>query len=89
MQLWLDVTGELPAREAAANAKAVTDSPVYGPFVAGLKEAHATRFVDESAQRQLVMDAVSRILLENQDPAVSLKTMADAEQKLLDGYYKK
>ncbi len=89
MQLWLDVTGELPAREAAAKAKAVTDSPIYGPFVAGLKEAHATRFVDESAQRQMVMDAVSRILLENQDPATSLKTMAEAEQKLLDGYYKK
>jgi multiple sugar transport system substrate-binding protein len=89
MQLWLDVTGELPAREAAANAKAVTDSPIYGPFVAGLKEAVATRFVDESAQRQLVMDAVSRVLLENQDPAVSLKIMAEAEQKLLDAYYKK
>lgn len=89
MQLWLDITGELPAREAAANSKAATESPIYGPFVAGLKEAHATRFIDEFAQRQLVMDAVSRILLENQDPAVSLKIMADAEQKLLDGFYKK
>ena len=89
MQHWLDVTGELPAREAAANSKAATESPIYGPFVAGLKEAHATRFVDESAQRQMVMDAVSRILLENQDPAVSLKIMAEAEQKLLDGFYKK
>ncbi len=89
MQLWLDITGELPAREAAANSKAATESPIYGPFVAGLKEAVATRFIDESAQRQLVMDAVSRILLENQDPAVSLKIMAEAEQKLLDGFYKK
>ncbi len=89
MDLWLKVTGELPAREAAANSKEAAASPIYGPFVAGLKEAVATHFIDESAQRQVVVDAVNRILLENQDPAVSLRTMAEAEQKLLDAFYKK
>jgi multiple sugar transport system substrate-binding protein len=89
MELWLKVTGELPARETAANRKEAAESPIYGPFVAGLKEAVATQFIDESAQRQVVVDAVNRILLENQDPAASLRTMAEAEQKLLDAFYKK
>jgi multiple sugar transport system substrate-binding protein len=89
MDLWLKVTGELPAREAAANAKGASESPIYGPFVAGLKEAVATQFIDESAQRQVVVDAMNRILLENQDPAVSLRTMAEAEQRLLDAFHKK
>ena len=89
MQLWLKVTGELPAREVAANAAENLASPIYGPFVAGLKEAVATEFIDESAQRQLMMDAQNRVILEKQDPAVSLKIAADAEQKILDGFFKK
>ena len=64
------------------------DSSIYGPFVAGLKEAVATEFIDESAQRQLMMDAQNRVLLEKQDPAESLKVAAGVEQKILDGFYK-
>ena len=89
MQLWLKVTGELPARVAAANTDANLKDPVYGPFVMGLKEAVATEFVDESGQRQLMMDAQNRVLLEKQDPAASLKQAAAAEQKILDAFYKK
>jgi multiple sugar transport system substrate-binding protein len=89
MQLWLKVTGELPARVAAANTPENLKDPVYGPFVMGLTEAHATEFVDESGQRQLMMDAQNRVLLEKQDPAASLKQAAEAEQKILDAFYKK
>jgi multiple sugar transport system substrate-binding protein len=88
MQLWLKITGELPARAEAANVKENTESPIYGPFVAGLKEAVATVFVDEQGQRQGMMDALNRVLLENQSPADSLKVVAAAEQKLLDAFYK-
>lgn len=89
MQLWLKVTGELPARLAAANTDANLKDPVYGPFVMGLKEAVATEFVDEAAQRQLMMDAQNRVVLEKQDPAASLKQAAETEQKILDAFYKK
>ena len=88
MQLWLKVTGELPAREAAALSKENTEHPVYGPFVAGLKEAVATEFIDELGQRQVMMDAQNRVLLEKLAPAESLKLAAAAEQKILDGFYK-
>jgi len=82
MQVWLRVTGELPARSAAANTPENTNSPVYGPFVAGLREAVATDFVDESAQRQIMIDAQNRVLLERQPPEQSLRVAAEAEQRL-------
>jgi multiple sugar transport system substrate-binding protein len=83
MQLWLRVTGELPAREAAANTPENTNSPIYGPFVAGLREAVATDFVDELAQRQIMIDAQNRVLLERQSPEQSLRIAAEAEQRLM------
>jgi multiple sugar transport system substrate-binding protein len=88
MQLWLKVTGELPAREAAALSKENTENPIYGPFVAGLKEAVATEFIDELGQRKVMMDAQNRVLLEKVQAGASLKTAAAEEQKLLDGFYK-
>jgi multiple sugar transport system substrate-binding protein len=88
MQLWLKVTGELPAREAAALSKENTENPIYGPFVAGLKEAVATEFVDEAGQRKVMMDAQSRVLLERASTADALKVAAAEEQKILDGFYK-
>lgn len=88
MQHWLKVTGELPARQAAALTPENTASPIYGPFIAGLKEAVATDFIDESAQRQIMIDAQNRVLLERQAPAASLRVAAEAEQKLLDAHFK-
>lgn len=88
MQLWLKVTGELPAREAAALSKENTADPVYGPFVSGLKEAIATEFIDELGQRKVMMDAQNRVLLEKVAAADSLKIAAAEEQKILDAFYK-
>jgi multiple sugar transport system substrate-binding protein len=83
MQVWLRITGELPAREAAANTLENTHSAIYGPFIDGLKEAVATDFVDELAQRQIMIDAQNRVLLERQSPEQSLRIAAEAEQRLL------
>ena len=89
MQTWLEVTGELPAKPSAALTDKNLADPVYGPFIRGLEYAHATTFADESAQRQLMIDMMLRVELEGATPEASLKTAAEAEQKLLDGYYKK
>jgi multiple sugar transport system substrate-binding protein len=43
--------------------------------------------VDETAQRQISIDMVNRVLLQNQDPKASLAEAAKAEQALLDRYY--
>ncbi|WP_372840682.1 extracellular solute-binding protein [Phaeovulum sp.] len=89
MQVWLETVGELPAKPSAALTPENIADPVYGPFIKGLGYAHATIFADETGQRQVLVDAVSRIFLENQSPADALAIAAAAEQALLDAYYAK
>jgi multiple sugar transport system substrate-binding protein len=84
MQLWVEMVGELPAKPSAALTEANVGHPQYGPFIKGLEYAHATEFVNESAQRQLVIEAVDRVLLEGMSVADSVAVAAAAEQKLLD-----
>ena len=87
MQLWLDVVGELPARQAAALTDDNLAHPEYGPFIRGLEYANATTFVAESQQRQMMVDMIDRVLLADQTPAESLAEAAEAEQTLLDNFY--
>jgi multiple sugar transport system substrate-binding protein len=87
MQIWLDTVGELPAKPSAALTEANANDPVYGPFIRGLEYAHTTIFANESEQRQMMIDMIGRIDLENQPIADSLAVAAKAEQKLLDEYY--
>ncbi|NNG04791.1 MAG: extracellular solute-binding protein [Inquilinus sp.] len=87
MQLWLETVGELPARQAAALTPENTAHPEYGPFIRGLEYATATKFVAESAQRQLMVDMVDRILLEGASVEESVRIAAEAEQALLDDFY--
>jgi multiple sugar transport system substrate-binding protein len=84
MQVWLEVVGELPARKSAALTEANLADPIYGPFLKALDYAHTTLFVDEAGQRQISIDMVNRVLLENQDPKASLEQAATAEQALID-----
>ena len=84
MQLWMEKVGELPARVALAQTDAVRNHPKYGPFVRGLSHAVATDFVDESAQRQVMMDMIDRILLKTISATDSLATASVEEQKVLD-----
>ena len=88
MQIWLDVVGELPAKPSVGMTDANANDPIYGPFIRGLAYANTTKFADESAQRQVLVDAVSRIDLEGQSVADSLAQAATEEQAILDGYYK-
>ena len=85
MQVWLETVGELPAKESAAMTDENRNDPIYGPFVEGLGYARSTEFVDETAQRQVMTDMVSRVELEGQSVADSLKVAAEQEQKILDG----
>lgn len=84
MAIWLDVVGELPARRSAALTEANLSDPIYGPFLKGLEYAHTTRFVDEAAQRQVTIDMVNRVMLEDQAIPEALTVAAEAEQKIID-----
>ncbi len=84
MQLWLDVVGELPAASSLVADPELTADPVYGAFIAGLAYAEATQFVDEAAQRDLMVNAINRVLLEGADPSASIMQAAEEDQALLD-----
>lgn len=85
--LWVNEVGELPAQlEAAADEELLAD-PVLGPFAAGLEYAHATFFVDETAQRQHLIDAYDQIRLGGMDPCEALNEAAALEQALLDDFW--
>ena len=87
MQIWLDVVGELPAKPSVGMTDSNANDPVFGPFIRGLAYANTTKFVNESAQRQLLIDLVERVKLEGMSVADSLAIAAEAEQKLLDDFY--
>lgn len=87
MEIWLKTVGELPARRSVALTEKNLADPIYGPFLKALEYSQTTLFVDEAAQRQITIDMVNRVLLQNQDPKASLAEAAKAEQALLDRHY--
>lgn len=87
MQIWLDVVGELPARPSVGMTEENANDDVFGPFIRGLAYAQTTKFADESAQRQVLVDMIERVQLQDMDPGESLRMAAEAEQAILDGYY--
>jgi len=87
MQLWLEVVGELPARREVALTDENANNPIYGPFIRGLEYAYATEFVNESEQRQFMVDMIDRIILQDMSVEESVNMAAEAEQALLDDFY--
>ena len=63
MQIWLDVVGELPAKPSVGLTEANASNDTYGPFIKGLAYANTTKFANESAQRQLMVEMVERLSL--------------------------
>ncbi|MEP0942911.1 MAG: extracellular solute-binding protein [Rhizobiaceae bacterium] len=88
MQIWLDTVGELPAKPSVGLTEENASNDVFGPFIRGLQYANTTKFANESAQRQALMDMVSRMDIEGQSAADAIATAAAEEQKILDDYYK-
>ena len=86
MQLWLDVVGELPARQSLIEDPELASDPVFGPFISSLAYATATTIVDESAQRSVIVDAVNRVLLEDGATAESWGQAVEEDQALLNQF---
>lgn len=86
MKLWLEVVGELPARQSLVEDEELAADPVFGPFIRSLAYATATRFVDESAQRDVIVDAIDRVVLEGVEPATAWEQAAAEDQALLDKF---
>ena len=85
--LWVNEVGELPAQLEAASDPAILEDPLLGPFAAGLEYAHATFFIDESAQRQVLIDAFDNVRLGGMDPCEALDEAAAIEQQIIDDFW--
>lgn len=86
MKLWLEVVGEVPARLSLVDDPDLASDPVFGPFISSLSYATATKFVDETAQRDVMVNAVNRVLLENAAVADSWSQAAQEDQALLNQF---
>lgn len=88
MDQWLKDVGELPAKIAVSQKPEYLADPKIGPFLKGLSYAHATKFVDEVGQRQVVLDAFNKVVMEGMSAKQAVHESAVEEQKILDNYYK-
>lgn len=88
-RMWLQQVGEIPAARSLAEDPKLAQDPVYGPFIASLPYAHATFFVDETAQRTVLVDAINEVVLNHMDPKAALDEAAAKEQKVLDDFWTK
>ena len=86
MQLWLEVVGELPARQDLISDPELAADPIFGPFISSLAYATATPFLDESAQRNVIVDAYNRVLLDSGDVEASWMQAATEDQAILDSF---
>jgi multiple sugar transport system substrate-binding protein len=84
---WAQNVGELPAQLAAADNEELLSDPHLGPFVAGLTYANATFFVDEKAQREVIVGAYDELRLMGGDPCEILDYYAEQEQEVLDEFW--
>ncbi|MFC3039847.1 extracellular solute-binding protein [Virgibacillus xinjiangensis] len=87
MERWLDATGELPAKEAVAMQDKYVEDEIYGPFIESLPYANAHFFVDETRERDIVIDAANRVLLEGADTEEAFNEMVEKTQELYDEYW--
>jgi multiple sugar transport system substrate-binding protein len=88
-RLWLQQVGEIPAGKALADDPKLATDPVYGPFIKSLPYAHATFFIDEAAQRQVLVDAINEVILNHKDPKAALDEAASREAKILGEFWAK
>jgi multiple sugar transport system substrate-binding protein len=86
-KLWVGIVGELPAQLAAANDPALLADPKLGAFAAGLPYAQSTFFVDESKDRQAILDAYDAVVLTDADPRAELDIAVTTVQEMLDEFW--
>lgn len=84
---WLQTVGELPAAASLSTDQSILNDPIYGPFEKGLKYAHATFFVNETEERQDMIDETNKILLENAPVAQVFNELVQQEQAIRDQYF--
>ncbi|QUW22823.1 extracellular solute-binding protein [Sporosarcina sp. Marseille-Q4063] len=87
MEKWIDATGELPAKKEVAMQDKYVNDEVYGAFINSLPFANAHFFVDETEERQLVIDAADKVLLKGMDVEEAYKELVEETKILHESYW--
>lgn len=87
MERWLDATGELPAKEEVAMQDKFVNDERYGPFIESLPFANAHFFIDETKERELVINAANEVLMQDADPEEAFNKLVEETQALYDDYW--
>ncbi len=85
--LWVDIVGELPAQLEAASDEELLADPHLGAFAAGLDYAQATFFINESDDRQALIDAFDAVILNGADPREELDFAVQTVQEMYDEFW--
>jgi multiple sugar transport system substrate-binding protein len=86
-KLWVGIVGELPAQLAAANDPALLADEKLGAFAAGLPYAQSTFFVDETKDRQAIIDAYDAVILTGADAREELDIAVATVQEMHDEFW--
>lgn len=84
---WLENVGELPAAASLAEDEDINSDPIYAVFLEGLEVAHATPFVHEEKERDIVINAVEKVTLHNTDVEEAFNQMVEELQEVRDEFY--
>ncbi len=87
MERWLEATGELPAKADVAQQDKYVNDEIYGPFISQLPYANAHFFIDEVKERDLVIDAANKVLLQDMDIEEAFNELVESTQALYDDYW--
>lgn len=84
---WMDDVGEIPAAQDLVDDEELQDDETYGPFIESLDHAHATFFVNAEKEREIIMDGVDEILLNDKPYDEALDDIVEQEQELRDEFF--
>lgn len=87
MKTWTERIGELGAGREIATDEDLLKDEVMAPFIRGLEYAHSYFYVDEAADRQVILDAIDMVLLEGMDVHEVLDYAVEQAQEHLDEYW--
>lgn len=87
MERWTSDIGEIGARKAIAANEELREDQTLAPFLNALDYATSYFYVDEAADRQIMLDAIDEVVINGKDPEEALTEANTKVQKLLDEYW--
>ena len=87
MKLWTERIGEIGARTSISKDEELLKNDKLAPFISMLPYADSYFYVDEAADRQIVVDAIDQVLLNGMEPREVLDWAVGEAQNLVDSYW--